>query len=201
MERKSGWSKLFSYFGISAGNKKGPGILAPWKHLYKKQCLCSGPGLCPAKWISGKVRRAASVLYSGETVLGKGNADGDRRAEFVWGEKNGKFYSCFFRGKFKAIGNAGLYLFDGAVQVRNSQCKRVFEKAVSLFSKRGETGRIPAALVPAPKRNGRRQANKNSGCLLWRKETLERLEQKGEMMRNEAVYGRRYGLIQRPWYL
>lgn len=69
--------------------------------------------------------------------------------------------------------------FDGAVQVRNSQCKRVFEKAVSLFSKRGETGRIPAA----------------------RKETLERLEQKGEMMRNEAVYGRRYGLIQRPWYL
>lgn len=91
--------------------------------------------------------------------------------------------------------------FDGAVQVRNSQCKRVFEKAVSLFSKRGETGRIPAALVPAPKRNGRRQANKNSGCLLWRKETLERLEQKGEMMRNEAVYGRRYGLIQRPWYL
>ena len=91
--------------------------------------------------------------------------------------------------------------FDGAVQVRNSQCKRVFEKAVSLFSKRGETGRIPAALVPVPKRNGRRQANKNSGCLLWRKETLERLEQKGEMMRNEAVYGRRYGLIQRPWYL
>lgn len=91
--------------------------------------------------------------------------------------------------------------FDGAVQVRNSQCKRVFEKAVSLFSKRGETGRIPAALVLAPKRNGRRQANKNSGCLLWRKETLERLEQKGEMMRNEAVYGRRYGLIQRPWYL
>ena len=91
--------------------------------------------------------------------------------------------------------------FDGAVQVRNSQCKRVFEKAVSLFSKRGETGRIPAALVPAPERNGRRQANKNSGCLLWRKETLERLEQKGEMMRNEAVYGRRYGLIQRPWYL
>ncbi len=79
--------------------------------------------------------------------------------------------------------------------------KECLRKPCPFFSKRGETGRIPAALVPAPKRNGRRQANKNSGCLLWRKETLERLEQKGEMMRNEAVYGRRYGLIQRPWYL
>ena len=64
--------------------------------------------------MSGKVRRAASVLYSGETVLGKvtrTETEGQNSFEVRKGEKNGKFYSCFFGGKFKAIGNAGLYLF------------------------------------------------------------------------------------------
>ena len=49
MERKSGCSKLFSYFGISAGNKKGPGILVPMKTFVQKTVFVQRPGIVPGK--------------------------------------------------------------------------------------------------------------------------------------------------------
>ena len=98
--------------------------------------------------MSGKVRRAASVLYSGETVLGKGNADEETGGQNSFEARRGwrkmeKFIPASSEENLRPLEMPDCIYFDGAVQVRNSQCKRVFEKAVSLFFKAGRNGKNP----------------------------------------------------------
>lgn len=101
------------------------------KTFVQKTVFVQRPGIVPGKVDVRKGKTGGFGFVQRGNGFGKGitrtETEGQNSFEVRKGEKNGKFYSCFFGGKFKAIGNAGLYLFDGAVQVRNSQCKRVFE--------------------------------------------------------------------------